>query len=92
MVLDATVSIIKAALAVDTQATPEEKKQIMASLFPRQEAEKMITTKEVCGILGISRRTLWNYVQEGKLKPVQYSPRKIRYRFAEVADFSSGRA
>ena len=92
MVLDSTASIIKAALAVDTQATQEEKKQIMASLFPRQEAEKMITTKEVCNMLGVSRRTLFNYVQEGKLKPVQYSPRKIRYRYAEVSDFASGRA
>ncbi len=91
MVLDSTISIIKAALNVDTQATPEEKKRIIASIDPKQEAERMITTKEVCNLLGITRRTLFNYVQAGKLTVIQYSPRKKRYRYAEVCNFASGR-
>ena len=92
MVLDSTISIIKAALDVDTQATQEEKKRIIASIDPKRETERMVTTKEVCSLLGVTRRTLFNYVQAGKLTVVQYSPRKKRYRYSEVCNFAEGRA
>ena len=86
MITNATETIIKTALAADQQATPEEKKQILASLTPKH--EKMLTTREVCDILGITRRTLFAYVKAGKLSAVQYSPRKLRYSQTEVMEFS----
>ena len=51
----------------------------------------MITTKEACEMLDVSRRTLANYAQEGKIKIIKYSPRQVRYRYAEVCDFMVGR-
>lgn len=92
MLQESTITIIKTALDVDATITKEEKERIIAALNPKERiAEKMITTRKVCEMLDVSRRTLWSYVQEGKLKPIKYSPRKIYYRYAEVCDFMVGK-
>lgn len=91
MLQESTITIIKTVLEVDAAITKEEKERILAALnLQEQKMERMITTKEVCNLLGITRRTLFNYVQEGKLTAVQYSPRKKRYRYAEVYNFMIG--
>jgi|BioPla2DNA2_1021312.scaffolds.fasta_scaffold113695_2 excisionase family DNA binding protein len=92
MLQESTITIIKTALEVDAAITKEEKERILAALnLQEQKMERMITTKEVCNLLGITRRTLFNYVQEGKLTAVQYSSRKKRYRYAEVYNFMIGK-
>lgn len=92
MLQESTITIIKTALDVDTAITKEEKERILAALNPqKRNMERMITTKEVCNLLGITRRTLFNYVQAGKLTVVQYSPRKKRYRYSEVCNFMTGK-
>ena len=92
MLQESTITIIKTALDVDTAITKEEKERVLAALNPQERiAEKMITTKEACEMLDVSRRTLANYVQEGKIKIIKYSPRQVRYRYAEVCDFMVGK-
>ena len=92
MLAETTAQIIKSALAMDANATDEEKKKIMKAMSPTAEAEKMLSSKEVCEMLNITRRTLGNYVSAGKLNQINYSPRKIRFRRDEVVAFASGRA
>jgi excisionase family DNA binding protein len=44
--------------------------------------EQLMTTKEVCRILRVSRRTLrrWCHAKPPKLSYIQLSPRKIAFR------------
>jgi excisionase family DNA binding protein len=45
--------------------------------------KKPIRTAQVCEILGVSRQTVWKYVQQGKLK--QFSIGNSRPYFDEIA-------
>jgi predicted site-specific integrase-resolvase len=40
---------------------------------------KIYSTKEACGILKISKQTLFRYVRQGKLNPIRLSPRANRF-------------
>ena len=92
MLAETTTQIVKAALAADVTATDEEKKKIIKAMSPTSETEKMLSAKEVCEILNVTRRTLVNYVADGKLHQINYSQRKVRFRRDEVIAFASGRA
>ncbi|QKR00872.1 IS607 family transposase [Metallosphaera tengchongensis] len=44
----------------------------------------MLRPKEVCERLGISYATLWNYVKQGKIKPIILESGKWRFREEDV--------
>ena len=92
MIAETTTQIIKSALAMDANATDEEKKKVMKALSPSEEKVKTLSAKEVCEMLNITRRTLGNYVSAGKLRQINYTPRKIRFLRDDVVAFATGRA
>ena len=86
-----TITIMKLAVENDNLATDEEKKRIIKELsqINKEETTDLISAKEVCEILNITRRTLANYVSDGKLRQINYSSRKICFVKSEVMSFSS---
>lgn len=59
------------------------------------ELTELMTTQDVCDYLSVTRRTVYSYVKEGKLKPKNLGgPQSGRptYRFAreDVVRFASG--
>ena len=46
--------------------------------------KKYLTTKEVMKLLGVSRKTIYNYVQRGLLKPIKLSPVKLLFDIEDI--------
>jgi len=46
--------------------------------------KKYLTTKEVMKLLGVSRKTIYNYVQRGILKPIKLSPVKLLFDIEDI--------
>lgn len=82
---ESTRKIIEAAISGDTSISSDERRRIMQSLAPAVEMPvKLVTTRTVCEMLEISRRTLFSWVARGKLKAIRRSCRSIRYDLAAV--------
>ena len=47
--------------------------------------EKLYTEDEVCKLLKVSKVTLWNYKNEGKIKPCRIG-RRVYYKHAELME------
>ena len=56
-------------------------------LFMNYKNEHVYTANEVAGILGISRRTVWEKCRTGQLPHLRYSKRCIRFREADIERF-----
>lgn len=84
MVSTATKTIITAALEADEAITPEEKTAFMRLLAGIPDGTILVSPKEACEILGISKGTLWSYVKQEKLHAIHRSKRVIRFNKAEV--------
>ena len=48
--------------------------------------KKYLTTKEVMKLLGVSRKTIYNYVQRGLLKPIKLSPVKLLFDIEDIIE------
>ena len=48
---------------------------------------KIITHKQACEMLGISRYTLYTYVKEGKVKSLNFGERTKRYDVDDLQKF-----
>jgi len=46
--------------------------------------DRLLKPKEVAQLLGISINTLYNWNYLGKLQPIRFSKRMIRYRYSDV--------
>jgi len=46
--------------------------------------KKYLTTKEVMKLLGVSRKTVYNYIQRGILKPIKLSPVKLLFDIEDI--------
>jgi len=46
--------------------------------------KKYLTTKEVMKLLGVSRKTIYNYVQRGILKPIKLSSVKLLFDIEDI--------
>ena len=46
--------------------------------------EKLLSTSDVCDILGLTNKTVLKYVKQGKLSPIRLNKRVFRYRPSEV--------
>ena len=88
MVSTATKTIIAAALEADGSVTPEEKTAFMNLMAGTPENSILVSAKEACKILGISKVTLWSYVKNGKLHQIHRSKRLVRYNKSEVEDLA----
>ena len=83
--LDGTLSIINTAINADQTVTPAERKKILAALNPTQlEKVKLLTTRETCEVLGITRRTLHSWDLQGRAHAIRRSSRCIRYLESEI--------
>lgn len=79
-------AIIKAAIECDATIDPEQRERILNALEPAPKKPKavLITTKEAAALLGVHIVTLRRYSKDGKLTPIRYSARKIRWNRNEV--------
>ena len=84
-----TRQIIEAAINSDPTATPEERKRILNALNDTQKKVTPITTRRACEILGIHPVTLRRYAKQGKLTPIRYNARRIRWNLESVERFAS---
>jgi len=48
------------------------------------EKKKYLATKEVMELLGVSRKTIYNYVQRKFLKPIKLSPVKMLFDIDDI--------
>ena len=78
-----TKNLIAAALATDASVTDAEKQAISRALAGKEKAV-MVTAKDVCEQLGITRRTLRNWEMAGTINGIRMSSRKIRFNQADV--------
>jgi len=46
--------------------------------------EKLLSTSEVCDILGLGSKTILKYVNQGKLSPIRINKRVFRFKPSEV--------
>lgn len=90
MIKPATKSIINAAIQADDAITPEESRAIKLAL-ESSPARKvvLITSKEAAAILTCTRRTLYNYCEQGKLHAIRQSKRLVRFNKMEVEAFAA---
>lgn len=63
----------------------------MKKVREQEENERLLTSKEVCDILGISRPTLDSWVRRGFLAKAYGSERKIYYKKGEVMETLNSR-
>jgi excisionase family DNA binding protein len=49
--------------------------------------EKLLSTSEVCKIMGLSSKTILKYVAQGKLTPIRINKRVFRFTDTEVKNF-----
>lgn len=49
--------------------------------------ERQLSPKGVAAELGVSRRTVLDYIAAGKLPAIRYSPRVIRVTESDLRDF-----
>ena len=78
-----TKNLIAAALATDANVTDIEKQAIGRALAGKEKAV-MVTAKNTCEQLGITRRTLRNWERAGIINGIRMSSRKIRFNQADV--------
>ncbi len=57
--------------------------QVEQRIKEQNKPDKLLTRKEVCGMIGITLSTLWRWDNENILKPVRIG-NKVRYRYLDV--------
>lgn len=52
------------------------------------ETPRLVSTKYVCEVLGISRTTLWRWLSDGRFpKPMQLGPMRTVWQPCDIDDF-----
>lgn len=57
---------------------------------PVVEEEKYLTIKDVCGILGVTKGTLWRWDKSGYLKAIRIG-RNPQYRLSDINNLREGK-
>jgi len=80
------LTCIRILVESDASITPEHRREIIkvCSRDPSRRRKRLGTAREVSVLLGCCSRTVERYARQGLLKPIRYSPRKIRYDMDEV--------
>jgi predicted site-specific integrase-resolvase len=50
-------------------------------------APKLLSRKDVAGMLDLSVRTVTRYQQQGMIRPILFNSRLVRYRYEDVMEF-----
>lgn len=84
--------VYEAALASDAELTDEQKKRIRLVLSGNTHQEDaveplLLTQRQACKALGVSRFTIFRMVRDGQLHPVMIRGAR-RYRREELMDIS----
>jgi len=66
---------------------PDADRELILKKIAGKTKLRLLTSREVMAILGISRPTLRAYCRQKLLVPIRYSPRKIRFDAAEIERF-----
>lgn len=90
MISEATKTIILTAINADQTATQDEKDNIIKVIKEingeSTKKGKMITSKEAWKILGVTRRTLFEYEKRGFVHGVRLSQRRVMFHEQEILD------
>ncbi len=84
MLTDGTRKIIETAVNADGNVTESEKRQFDRLLAGGAAKVRLITAKEACAILQVTRRTLARYEEAGQIHGIRRSSRHLRYNADEV--------
>lgn len=84
MISERAKKIIEVALQAEENLTDSEKRQFDRLLAGGVAKVRLITAKEACAILGISRRTLARYEETGSVHAIRQSARIIRFDADEI--------
>jgi LmbE family N-acetylglucosaminyl deacetylase len=84
MLTENTKKIIQATLSAEVNLTKDEKSQFDRLLAGGVAKVRLLSAKEACAILGISRRTLARYEETGSVHAIRQSARIIRFDADEV--------
>lgn len=80
-----TLTALRAIIASDMTASPEEVKTLLAALSPTaKKTRQTCNAAQAAEVLGCHKRTLQLYGKRGMLHPIRISPRKIRWDLGEV--------
>lgn len=87
--LQTTITAVRMLISADPEADEATIARVVEACKPPQKRRDLITSKEARGILGITRMTLHLWTKCGKLHPIRYSPRNIRYDRAEIENLAN---
>ena len=89
--LENTKTIINAALASDPTVTNSLLQRInrVCAGTVEEEPKKQISAKQAMEILGVSRPTLRRLAQDGAIKQINLSCRKVRFDEKAVLEFAA---
>ena len=76
---DTTKQLIMSVLSTDPTVTPEVRDAVLRATTMTVPKRNLVNAKEACGILGVSRPTLRDYVRRGVLEQINISSRKVRF-------------
>jgi len=54
--------------------------------------KELMSTRDVCELLGISKGTVWALIKKGKLSPIRFMPKLNIYKRAEVLALAKERS
>ena len=88
---DDIYSAIKQLLRSDPTVTAEHRAQILnvARNGAPQKKRRTGTVRQAAEILSCHPKTVYRYARRGHLKPIHYSPRKVRFDLEEVEAFAA---
>ncbi|VGO21124.1 MerR family transcriptional regulator [Pontiella sulfatireligans] len=76
---------------VISEATPEEKKRILAATKqPTEHRPETMSRKEAAAVFGVHPGSLKRWEKSGKLRPIRITARTVRYDAAEVRAIVAG--
>ena len=84
MISERAKKIIEVALQAEVNLTKDEKSQFDRLLAGGVAKVRLLSAKEACAILGISRRTLARYEETGSVHAIRQSSRHLRFDADEI--------
>ena len=92
--------LIESALELDQTLSLEDRETILACCRApaafrerqREPEERLLSQKQVCEMLGVSRATLWRMCQAGGLRPVVLFHGNKKFRRSDILALMAGEA
>ena len=93
---DDTEYMIGRILSIDSRLSISEAKKLIKIAYARakekgliKEDKDWVTLEEAALLLGVTKRTIWNYIRDGLIIQRKYKGRKIVVRKSEILDLAS---